>query len=826
MKEYQITGMSCASCQAHVSKAVEVVPGVTSVNVSLLSNSMQVEGNANEQAVIKAVMDAGYGASLKGKSQEQQDPFEDHETPVLIKRLQYSIVFLIILMYFSMGHMLSLPVPSFLEHNPVGNGIIQMMLVMIVLMINHKFFVSGWKAFRHGSSNMDTLVALGSGISFVYSFVILLQMSGMEHSGAMDAMGSLYFETAAMIPSLITVGKTMESLSKGKTTSALRQLISMAPKTAVVLRDGKEVTIDADELKVDDLFVVKAGESVAADGIIVEGSAGFDESALTGESVPADKQVGDAVMASSLNTSGHVIVKAQKVGKDTGFSRIIELVAQASDSKAPIARIADRVSGIFVPSIIVIACVVLAGWMIAGAPFETALNHAVTVLVVACPCALGLATPTAIMVGNGVAAKHGILFKNAEALENAGRMEICVMDKTGTITEGIMHVTDINAVRNQDELVKYAVSLEKMSSHPVGLAVVQYGQLNDISVISGTDVMVENGKGIQARMDGHLIRGGNLSWIGSLCQMDATMKADIEEKSGQGKTPLLFMKDDELLGVIYVADVIRKDSSAAIERLKRMGIVTVMCSGDRKATAESIGKQAGVDHVIAEMLPEKKQQVIQALGRQGVTAMVGDGINDAPSLVSAQIGIAIGAGTDVAIDSADIVLMNSRLSDVPALVHLSRKVLRNIHENLFWAFAYNALLIPIASGIVAGIHMNPMFGAAAMSLSSFTVCMNALRLNRCRLYDENKDVKKKQKSVDFTDIRRKHTMKKTVKIEGMMCGHCEMSVRKALEAIDGIEQAVVSHETGTAECTMSRDVDADVIRKAIEDRDFTFVSID
>ena len=826
MKEYQITGMSCASCQAHVSKAVEVVPGVTSVNVSLLSNSMQVEGNANEQAVIKAVMDAGYGASLKGKSQEQQDPFEDHETPVLIKRLQYSIVFLIILMYFSMGHMLSLPVPSFLEHNPVGNGIIQMMLVMIVLMINHKFFVSGWKAFRHGSSNMDTLVALGSGISFVYSFVILLQMSGMEHSGAMDAMGSLYFETAAMIPSLITVGKTMESLSKGKTTSALRQLISMAPKTAVVLRDGKEVTIDADELKVDDLFVVKAGESVAADGIIVEGSAGFDESALTGESVPADKQVGDAVMASSLNTSGHVIVKAQKVGKDTGFSRIIELVAQASDSKAPIARIADRVSGIFVPSIIVIACVVLAGWMIAGAPFETALNHAVTVLVVACPCALGLATPTAILVGNGVAAKHGILFKNAEALENAGRMEICVMDKTGTITEGIMHVTDINAVRNQDELVKYAVSLEKMSSHPVGLAVVQYGQLNDISVISGTDVMVENGKGIQARMDGHLIRGGNLSWIGSLCQMDATMKADIEEKSGQGKTPLLFMKDDELLGVIYVADVIRKDSSAAIERLKRMGIVTVMCSGDRKATAESIGKQAGVDHVIAEMLPEKKQQVIQALGRQGVTAMVGDGINDAPSLVSAQIGIAIGAGTDVAIDSADIVLMNSRLSDVPALVHLSRKVLRNIHENLFWAFAYNALLIPIASGIVAGIHMNPMFGAAAMSLSSFTVCMNALRLNRCRLYDENKDVKKKQKSVDFTDIRRKHTMKKTVKIEGMMCGHCEMSVRKALEAIDGIEQAVVSHETGTAECTMSRDVDADVIRKAIEDRDFTFVSID
>ena len=826
MKEYQITGMSCASCQAHVSKAVEVVPGVTSVNVSLLSNSMQVEGNANEQAVIKAVMDAGYGASLKGKSQEQQDPFEDHETPVLIKRLQYSIVFLIILMYFSMGHMLSLPVPSFLEHNPVGNGIIQMMLAMIVLMINHKFFVSGWKAFRHGSSNMDTLVALGSGISFVYSFVILLQMSGMEHSGAMDAMGSLYFETAAMIPSLITVGKTMESLSKGKTTSALRQLISMAPKTAVVLRDGKEVTIDADELKVDDLFVVKAGESVAADGIIVEGSAGFDESALTGESVPADKQVGDAVMASSLNTSGHVIVKAQKVGKDTGFSRIIELVAQASDSKAPIARIADRVSGIFVPSIIVIACVVLAGWMIAGAPFETALNHAVTVLVVACPCALGLATPTAIMVGNGVAAKHGILFKNAEALENAGRMEICVMDKTGTITEGIMHVTDINAVRNQDELVKYAVSLEKMSSHPVGLAVVQYGQLNDISVISGTDVMVENGKGIQARMDGHLIRGGNLSWIGSLCQMDATMKADIEEKSGQGKTPLLFMKDDELLGVIYVADVIRKDSSAAIERLKRMGIVTVMCSGDRKATAESIGKQAGVDHVIAEMLPEKKQQVIQALGRQGVTAMVGDGINDAPSLVSAQIGIAIGAGTDVAIDSADIVLMNSRLSDVPALVHLSRKVLRNIHENLFWAFAYNALLIPIASGIVAGIHMNPMFGAAAMSLSSFTVCMNALRLNRCRLYDENKDVKKKQKSVDFTDIRRKHTMKKTVKIEGMMCGHCEMSVRKALEAIDGIEQAVVSHETGTAECTMSRDVDADVIRKAIEGRDFTFVSID
>ena len=826
MREYQITGMSCASCQAHVSKAVEQVPGVTSVNVSLLSNSMQVEGSADEHAIIQAVIDAGYGASVKGQSKAEKDPFEDLETPILMKRLKYSIGFLMILMYFSMGHMFGLPVPSFLEHNPVGNGIIQMMLAMIVLMINRKFFVSGWKALRHGSSNMDTLVALGSGISFVYSFVVLLQMSSMEHTGAMNAMGSLYFETAAMIPSLITVGKTMESLSKGKTTSALKQLISLVPKTAVVLRDGQEVTIDADELMVNDLFVVRAGESVAADGVIVQGGAGFDESALTGESVPVDKQVGDTVMASSLNTSGHVIVKAQKVGKDTGFARIIELVRQASDSKAPIARIADRVSGIFVPSVIVIACVVLAGWMIGGATLETALAHAVTVLVVACPCALGLATPTAIMVGNGVAAKHGILFKNAEALENAGRMEICVMDKTGTITEGIMHVTDINAIKDQDELRKYAVSLEKFSSHPVGQAVVQYGCDSSISVIDGTDVMVENGKGIQAKMDGHLIRGGNLSWIGTFCQMDASVKADIEEKSSQGKTPLLFMKDDELLGVIYVADVIRKDSAAAIERLKRMGIVTVMCSGDRRATAQAIGAQAGVDHVIGEMLPEDKQRVIQVLSRQGVTAMVGDGINDAPSLVSAQIGIAIGAGTDVAIDSADIVLMNSRLSDVPALVHLSRKVLRNIHENLFWAFAYNALLIPVASGIVAGIHMNPMFGAAAMSLSSFTVCMNALRLNRCRLHDEKHDMIRKQKSVDFTDIRRKQIMKKTVKIEGMMCGHCEMSVRKALEAIDGIEQATVSHETGTAECTMSKDVDADIIRKAIEDKDFTFVSID
>ena len=826
MREYQITGMSCASCQAHVSKAVEQVPGVTSVNVSLLSNSMQVEGSADEHAIIQAVIDAGYGASVKGQSKAEKDPFEDLETPVLMKRLKYSMGFLMILMYFSMGHMFGLPVPSFLEHNPVGNGIIQMMLAMIVLMINRKFFVSGWKALRHGSSNMDTLVALGSGISFVYSFVVLLQMSSMEHTGAMDAMGSLYFETAAMIPSLITVGKTMESLSKGKTTSALKQLISLVPKTAVVLRDGQEVIIDADELMVNDLFVVRAGESVAADGVIVQGGAGFDESALTGESVPVDKQVGDTVMASSLNTSSHVIVKAQKVGKDTGFARIIELVRQASDSKAPIARIADRVSGIFVPSVIVIACVVLAGWMIGGATLETALAHAVTVLVVACPCALGLATPTAIMVGNGVAAKHGILFKNAEALENAGRMEICVMDKTGTITEGIMHVTDINAIKDQDELRKYAVSLEKFSSHPVGQAVVQYGCDSSISVIDGTEVMVENGKGIQARMDGHLIRGGNLSWIGTFCQMDASVKADIEEKSSQGKTPLLFMKDDELLGVIYVADVIRKDSAEAIKRLKRMGIVTVMCSGDRKATAQAIGAQAGVDHVIGEMLPEDKQQVIQVLSRQGVTAMVGDGINDAPSLVSAQIGIAIGAGTDVAIDSADIVLMNSRLSDVPALVHLSRKVLRNIHENLFWAFAYNALLIPVASGIVAGIHMNPMFGAAAMSLSSFTVCMNALRLNRCRLHDEKHDMIRKQKSVDFTDIRRKQIMKKTVKIEGMMCGHCEMSVRKALEAIDGIEQATVSHETGTAECTMSKDVDADIIRKAIEDKDFTFVSID
>ena len=826
MKEYEITGMSCASCQAHVTKAVEQVAGVTSVNVSLLSNSMQVEGNADEKAVIAAVKDAGYGASLKGKQQSQQDPYEDRETPELLKRLKYSIGFLTVLMYFSMGHMLSLPVPSFLEHNPVGNGIIQMTLAMIVLMINRKFFVSGWKALRHGSSNMDTLVALGSGISFIYSFLVLLQMSGMEHEGAMAAVHSLYFETAAMIPSLITVGKTMESLSKGKTTSALRQLISLAPKTAVVLRDGQEVTVDADQLQVNDLFVVRAGESVAADGVIVQGSAGFDESSLTGESVPVDKQAGDTVMATSINTSGHVVVKAQKVGKDTGFSRIIELVAQASDSKAPIARIADRVSGIFVPSIILIATVVLAGWLIAGAPLENALTHAVTVLVVACPCALGLATPTAIMVGNGVAAKHGILFKNAEALENAGRMEICVMDKTGTITQGVMHVTDITAVSQKKELLTYAVSLEKKSSHPVGQAVAQYGQENGVSVMDGTDVTVENGRGIHARMDGHLIRGGNLSWIGELCRIDSDVKADIEEKSSQGKTPLLFMKDDALLGVIYVADVIREDSASAIERLKRMGIVTVMCSGDRKATAEAIGRQAGVDHVIAEMLPEDKQQVIDALGSQGVTAMVGDGINDAPSLVSAQIGIAIGAGTDVAIDSADIVLMNSRLSDIPALVHLSRKVLRNIHENLFWAFAYNALLIPVAAGVVAGIHMNPMFGAAAMSLSSFTVCMNALRLNRCRLYEEKKDMIRKQKSVDFSDIRRKHTMKKTVKIEGMMCGHCEMSVRKALEAIDGIEQAVVSAQKGTAECTMSKDVNADVIRKAIEDRDFTFVSID
>ena len=764
MKEYQITGMSCASCQAHVTKAVEQVAGVTSVNVSLLSNSMQVEGNADEKAVIAAVKDAGYGASLKGKQQSQQDPYEDRETPELLKRLKYSIGFLTVLMYFSMGHMLSLPVPSFLEHNPVGNGIIQMTLAMIVLMINRKFFVSGWKALRHGSSNMDTLVALGSGISFIYSFLVLLQMSGMEHEGAMAAVHSLYFETAAMIPSLITVGKTMESLSKGKTTSALRQLISLAPKTAVVLRDGQEVTVDADQLQVNDLFVVRAGESVAADGVIVQGSAGFDESSLTGESVPVDKQAGDSVMATSINTSGHVVVKAQKVGKDTGFSRIIELVAQASDSKAPIARIADRVSGIFVPFIILIATVVLAGWLIAGAPLENALTHAVTVLVVACPCAFGLATPTAIMVGNGVAAKHGILFKNAEALENAGRMEICVMDKTGTITQGVMHVTDITAVSQKEELLTYAVSLEKKSSHPVGQAVAQYGQENGVSVMDGTDVTVENGRGIHARMDGHLIRGGNLSWIGELCRIDSDVKADIEEKSSQGKTPLLFMKDDALLGVIYVADVIREDSASAIERLKRMGIVTVMCSGDRKATAEAIGRQAGVDHVIAEMLPEDKQQVIDALGSQGVTAMVGDGINDAPSLVSAQIGIAIGAGTDVAIDSADIVLMNSRLSDIPALVHLSRKVLRNIHENLFWAFAYNALLIPVAAGVVAGIHMNPMFGAAAMSLSSFTVCMNALRLNRCRLYEEKKDMIRKQKSVDFSDIRRKHTMKKTVKI--------------------------------------------------------------
>lgn len=827
MKQFDIKGMSCASCQAHVTKAVQAVPGVTDVTVSLMTNSMKVEGDADSEAIIHAVVEAGYGASEKGSVQKQENTVpEDHETPVLVRRLRQSVFFLIVLMYFSMGTMFHAPLPAFLADNYIGIGIIELVLAMIVMFINRKFFVSGFRSLRHRSPNMDTLVALGSGISFAYSFVILLVMTALPAEHQMHYFHSLYFETAAMIPALITVGKTLESYSKGKTTDALKHLMSMAPKMAVVLRNGEEVTVDVNEVKVGDTFVVKAGQAVPVDGVILQGSGSFDESALTGESVPVDKKEDDHVYASSLVSSGYVIAKAEKVGEDTGFAKIIALVSDASDSKAPIARIADRVSGIFVPAIMGIALLVFIGRMITGADIEAALNYAVTVLVVACPCALGLATPTAVMVGNGVGAKNGILFKTGEALENAGKTEICVMDKTGTVTEGKMHVTDVLDFSKENSLLSMAASLEAVSTHPIAMAISSYGKEKGIEIMPAENVITQAGRGLQADIGTHHVYGGNLSQMEAFVSVSKDIRDRMEEHAAKGETPLLFGMDGEILGMICVADVIREDSRQAIERLRNMGIVTVMCTGDRETTARAIGKQAGVDHVIAEMMPEDKELIVRELMKQGRTAMVGDGINDAPSLVRSDIGIAIGAGTDVAIDSADIVLMNSKLSDVPGLISLSRSVVRNIHENLFWAFGYNVILIPVAAGLIPGLHMNPMMGAAAMCLSSFTVCMNALRLNRCKIYRKDRDRKIKTKEIDFTEIRRKKKMKKTVKIEGMMCGHCEMSVRKALEAIDGIESADVSHETGTAIITLSRDVEEAVIRKAVEDRDFTFVSVE
>ncbi len=834
MQQYIVTGMTCSACQSHVEKAVNKLDGVESVSVSLLTNSMQVEGNVSSKQVIAAVEKAGYGAKVKGENQTENtdDSLKDTETPKLKKRLLYSVIWLVILMYITMGHnMLDWPVPWFLAHNHIGLAITQMLITLIVMYINRAFFISGFNSWIHGSPNMDTLVALGSSVSFGWSLYVLYQLTYMIAQGSsnMELMGvyhdELYFETAAMIPALITIGKTLESISKGKTTDALKNLMKMAPKIANIEKDGTIQEVAIEDVKIGDVFVVRPGEAIPVDGEIIEGSTAVDESALTGESIPVDKVVGNNVSAATINQSGFIKAKATRVGKDTTFSQIIQMVTDAAGTKAPIARIADKVSGIFVPAVITIAIFVFVGWMITSKDIILSLRHAIAVLVISCPCALGLATPVAIMVGNGVAAKNGILFKTSEALENTGHIQIVALDKTGTITEGKPVVTDIIPVGiSENELLEIACSLEAKSEHPLAKAIVNDGNEKHISLFETEDFEALSGNGVKAKIDGSLIYGGSKKYISTITNIDS-LKKQADTLSEEGKTPLFFVKDNQFIGMIAVADVIKQDSALAIQQLQHMGIEVVMLTGDNEKTANAIGKQAGVDQVIAGVLPNQKEAVVQRLQKRGKVAMVGDGINDAPALTRADIGIAIGNGTDVAIDSADIVLMNSRLLDVAASIRLSKATLKNIYENLFWAFAYNIVLIPMAAGLYQGISINPMWGAAAMSLSSFTVCMNALRLNLFKIHDASKDKPLKKQALIEENIKGEINMKETVKIEGMMCTHCEASVKKALEAIDGVESAEVSHESGTAVLTLSHDVDDSVIQKAIEDKDYTFISI-
>lgn len=836
MKQYIVTGMTCAACQAHVEKAVGDLKDVDSVSVSLLTNSMRVEGNADPDEVIQAVEKAGYGAHVQGEEKHSSNDLEealvDHETPKLKKRLLHSVIWLMILMYITMGHnMLSWPVPAFLNHNHLGLALTQMLICLVVMYINRAFFISGFKSLVHGSPNMDTLVALGSSVSFAWSLYVLYQLTCMITNGAanMDLMplyhNELYFESAAMIPALITVGKTLESISKGKTTDALKSLMKLAPKKANIERNGEIVEVDIEEVQVGDIFVVKPAEAIPVDGIVLSGNSAVDESSLTGESIPVDKSEGDHVSAATMNQSGYLRAKATKVGKDTTFSEIIQMVSDASSTKAPIARIADKVSGIFVPCVIVISIVVMIGWLFAGRDLSYALERAISVLVISCPCALGLATPVAIMVGNGAGAKNGILFKTSEALENAGHIQIVALDKTGTITEGKPTVKDILPAENEyyDELLKVACSLENKSEHPLAKAINMYGKEHAVQIEETTDFKALQGNGVQAMMHGKCIVGGSKKYMETKTSLkDASSMYN--QVTQEGKTPLFFMEDDVYLGMITVADPIKKDSQEAIQQLENMGIEVVMITGDNEATANAIAHQAGVHKVYASVLPSQKEAVIQKLKKRGKVAMVGDGINDAPALVRADIGVAIGAGTDVAIDSADIVLMNSKLSDVVSMIRLSKGTLRNIHENLFWAFAYNALLIPMAAGLYPSIQMNPMWGAAAMSLSSFTVCMNALRLNMLNIHDSKKDRPIRHKAKQESEGEKE--MKKTMKIEGMMCSHCEASVKKALEAIDGVESAEVSHEAGTAIVTMSKEVSNDVLKSAVEAKDYNVTGIE
>ena len=845
MIQYIVTGMSCAACSARVEKAVSKVPGVTSCSVSLLTNSMGVEGTATEQEIIKAVKDAGYGASKKGegaaKAQPAQalageDMLKDRETPVLKRRLIASVGFLIVLMYFSMGHMMwGWPVPGFMKDNHVMMGLLQMLLTIAVMVINQKFFISGFKGLIHRAPNMDTLVALGSGASFVYSTYALFAMTDAQMHGDMDAvmsyMHDFYFESAAMILALITVGKMLEARSKGKTTDALKGLMKLAPKTAVVIRAGKEVQVSIEQVQKGDCFVVKPGENIPVDGEVIEGNSAVNESALTGESIPVDKAVGDKVSAATVNQSGYLKCRATRVGEDTTLSQIIQMVSDAAATKAPIAKIADRVSGVFVPTVITIAVITIIVWLIAGQSIGFALSRGIAVLVISCPCALGLATPVAIMVGNGMGARNGIMFKTAVSLEETGKMQIVALDKTGTITSGEPKVTDIipAAGVTEDTLLKCAYALENKSEHPLARAILENAKEENAGIEEVTGFQALPGNGLTAILDDHTLYGGNYTFISSKVSVDGDIQKKAEKLAEAGKTPLFFGNEDRLLGVIAVADVIKEDSPQAIKELQNMGIHVVMLTGDNERTAKAIGQQAGVDEVIAGVLPEGKEQVIRKLKEKGKVAMVGDGINDAPALTRADMGIAIGAGTDVAIDAADVVLMKSRLSDVPAAIRMSRATLRNIHENLFWAFFYNIIGIPLAAGVwypLFGWKLNPMFGAAAMSLSSFCVVSNALRLNLFKMYDASKDKKLKAKKEKKRSKKEDKTMKKIMHIEGMMCGHCEAAVKKALEALPQVDEAVVSHEAGTAELTLNAEIADDVLKKTVEDKDYTVTSVE
>ncbi len=859
MKQYTVTGMSCAACSARVEKAVSKVDGVTSCSVSLLTNSMGVEGSATDAQIVEAVEQAGYGASPKGTATESendkannsleqlkaaQDALVDRETPKLRNRLIASLIFLVVLMYFSMGHMMwGWPLPEFFNGNHVAMGLLQLLLTVAVMVINQKFFISGFKGLIHGAPNMDTLVALGSVASFGYSVYALFAMTAAQVNGDMDAvmsyMHEFYFESAAMILALITVGKMLEAHSKGKTTDALKSLMQLAPKTATVVRDGVEQEISVDAVKKGDIFVVRPGENIPVDGEIIDGTTAVNESALTGESIPVDKQPKDAVSAATVNQSGFIKCRATRVGEDTTLSQIIQMVSDAAATKAPIAKIADRVSGVFVPAVITIAIITIIAWLIAGETVGFALARGISVLVISCPCALGLATPVAIMVGNGKGAKSGILFKTAASLEATGRTQIVALDKTGTITSGEPKVTDIvpdetffeETGNHAGALLAIAASVEAKSEHPLAKAIMERAKTDEIAVAEVTDFSAVVGNGLTAILAGKMIKAGNLAFVSKFVKVSDDMRAKAVEFSKEGKTPLFFAADDRLCGIIAVADTIKEDSPEAVRQLKNMGIRVVMLTGDNEQTANAIGKQAGVDEVIAGVLPDGKEAVIRKLKKQGRVAMVGDGINDAPALTRADMGIAIGAGSDVAIDAADVVLMKSRLIDVPAAVRLSRATLTNIHENLFWAFFYNVIGIPLAAGLwypLLGWKLNPMFGAAAMSLSSFCVVTNALRLNLCRVYDPKHDRKatpdRKNKTNKPNESEEK-SMTKTMNIEGMMCGHCEARVKKALEALDAVSEAAVSHESGIAVVTLSSDISDEKLKETVEAEDYKVTSI-